>query len=335
MQVFRLTSPVADLPVPAPAAVSTPPQAGGSYAWTDEPPAPARKPSPWRWLYLPGSFVVGLAIEGAGASAGDRLESAVVLLAACFLVAAGFYVWRKATRPAIPATTFILAFLVTGMTLADMEDQREKAAGVLQETASRFAAATDPGEEIPTDVEARIAWASGWALSDLAHHYSRLASDRDVDPREYPEAWLTARYSADAGDYPQVRSYFAAVRDYAARADSSTESVYTASYRARLMEAGYTARQAEAMRHRRDGFQLSGIIADSALVLHDHLVRVDARAHYDAAKNMALFDRTADLRRTSALVDAVSSLLGEQDLQRAGSHAQWQQRRNKAAGRRD
>lgn len=263
----------------------------------------------------------------------------------CFLIAAGFYAWRKATRPAIPATTFILAFLLTGVTLAGMEIEREDAAGVLQETASRFAAAMEPGEKIPEDVEARITWASGWALSDVADHYGKLASDRDLDPREYPEAWLTARYSADAGDYPQVRSYFAALRDYAAKADSSTEAVYTARYRARLMETGYTARQAEvmaasipddaaeAMKARQSVLRLSGTLADSALALHDHLVRVDARAHYDGAKNMALFDRTTDLRRTTALMAAVSGLLDEQDLQRAGIQAQWHARRREASDR--
>jgi hypothetical protein len=266
--------------------------------------------------------------------------SALMLVALCAFVAAAFYIWRKATRPAIPATTFILAFLFTGGVVADRQSQEESETATLQEVAGRFATAAQPDESIPPGVEARIAWASGWALSDVEHHYAKLASERDIDPREFPEAWFTARYAADAGDYPGVRSYFQAYRDYLIVADSSTQAVFTQRYRARLMEAGYTMRQAElmaasiptdaveAMRMRRERFQLSARLADSALAMHAYLVRTDPRAHHDAEKDIARFERNDEHRRVRALMDAITGLQGEEEMLRAAHQAVWQQRRD-------
>ena len=179
----------------------------------------------------------------------------------------------------------------------------------------------------------------------MEHHYGKLASERDIDPREYPEAWFTSRYAADAGEYPQVRSYFAAYRDYMAVADSTTQEVYTARYRARLMEAGYTVQQAElmaasipteaaeAMNSRRKDFQFSARLADSALALHAYLVQTDARAHHDEKTDVARFERNPERRRATALTDAVRGLMVEQDMLRAANHALWQQRRKEATSR--
>lgn len=344
MQAFKIPSPLRDMPVSGPPAAA-PFAPGTGAAWPDEQPAAVRKPSPWRWLYLLASFAVGLTIDDAGTSPGDRVLSALALVAASAFVAAAFYIWRSATRPAIPATTFILAFLITGGVLSDQQSQADTETAALQETAARFATATDPDESIPAGVEARIAWASGLALNDLEQHYGKLASDRDIDPGEYPDVWLTARYSADAGDYPQVRSYFAAYRDYVAVADSTTREVYASRYRAWLMEAGYTVRQAElmaasipaeaaeAMKMRQDDFQRSAQVADSALVLHAYLVRADARAHYDGGKNLARFERNDERRRALTLLGAVTGLLDEQELRQAARYAVWQQRRNDPTSR--
>jgi hypothetical protein len=342
MQAFRIQSPRAN------AAASSPPAAApfasaASYVWPDERPAPVRKPSPWRWLYLPASFAVGLVLDDGGA--GDRVASALALVVGSAFVAAAFYVWRSATRPAIPATTFILAFFITGGVLAGRQSDAAAETAALQETAARFATATPLNESLPAGVEARIAWASGWALSDLEHHYQALASERDIDPDEYPQAWLTARYAADAGDYPQVRRYFVAYRDYMTVADSITQEVYASRYRTRLMEAGYTAQQAalmassipaeaaESMRMRQEDFQRSAQIANSALALHAYLLRTDARAHYDAKADMARFTRNDERRRATALLDAVTGLQTEHELARAARRAVWQQRRNDPTSR--
>jgi hypothetical protein len=345
MHEFKIQRPHAEIPAGAPvhppaAARPSYPGAQAAYGrWPDELPAPEQKPSPWRWLYLPGSFVVGLAIEGSGGRLADRLGSALMVVGICAFVAAAFYIWRKATRPAIPATTFILAFLVTGGVLADQQTQEEEQAEVLQETASRFATATGPGESIPTDVEARIAWASSWALNDVAGHYNQLESDRDIDPHEYPEAWLTPRYLADAGDHSQVRSYFQAYRDYVAKADSTTAEVYTKRYRTRLMETGYNIQQAElmaasipqeaaeAMKARRELFQMSAQLADSALVLHAYLVRTDARAHYDGEKGIARFERNDERRRAISLLNGVERLMGQRETLQGANYALWQRQR--------
>jgi hypothetical protein len=344
MQAFRIPPPLHDPPVSRPPAAA-PIAPGTGYMWLDEPPAPVRKPSPWRWLYLPASFAVGLLIDDGDTGLGDRVLSAVALVLVSALVAAAFYIWRSATRPAIPAATFILAFLFTGAVLTNRQSEADTETAALQETAARFATATKSDAPIPAGVEARIAWASGLALSDLEQHYGKLASDRDIDPREYPEEWLTARYTADAGDYPQVRSYFAAYRDYVTVADSTTQEVYAKGYRTWLMQAGYTLQQAElmaasipkeaaeAMRMRQDDFQLSAEMADSALALHAYLVRADARAHYDGEKNVARFERNDERRRATGLFAAVTGLLGEQELRQAARYAVWQQRRNDPTSR--
>ena len=113
MQAFRISPGVPDMPVSGPpAAAPDVPRTG--RMWPDEQAAPVRAPSPRRWLYLSASFAVGLAIDDPGTSGVDRMLSALGVVAVCAFVAAAFYVWRSATRPAIPATTLILAFLLTG-----------------------------------------------------------------------------------------------------------------------------------------------------------------------------------------------------------------------------
>ncbi|HST58835.1 MAG TPA: hypothetical protein VLK84_09110 [Longimicrobium sp.] len=346
MQEFKIQRPYAEIPSGAPVnpPPSVPTAAQAAYGpWPDELLAPERKPSPWRWLYLPASFLIGLMIEDAGGSLGGRMTSALTLVGICSFVAAAFYIWRKATRAAIPATTFILAFLVTGGVLADQQSQEEKQAEVLHETASRFATATRLDESIPTDVEARIAWASSWAMSDVNDHYDELESERDIDSREYPEAWLAARYFADAGDYAEVRSYFQAYRDYVVEADSTTPAVYNERYRARLIETGYNAQQAvlmassvpreaaDAMKARRELFQVSARLANSALVLHDYLVRTDARAHYHGKTGLTRFEREGERRRANSLLEAVQGLLSERETLQAANYALWQQQRRAAA----
>jgi hypothetical protein len=306
------------------------------YPWPDEAPPAARRPSPWRWLYLPASLAVALVVADPDANVATRIGYALAVLAGSAAVAALFYVWRASTRPAIPGTTFILAFLITGCTLLTKEDSADEETEALRRSADLFTvgsayASTDEGP--PMGVDARWIWASRKAMEDVAMHYHDLASSRDVIPGREPDGWRTAAYVADADEYPEVRRYFTAYRQYLAKADSSTLPVYFDRLHDRLMQAGFSRERARlmaasvqvgaaaAMKARREEFRLAGEVADSALAFHALLVRADSRVHYERAEDAAGFERESERLRAIALNEEIDRLTRRLDALREPARA--------------
>jgi hypothetical protein len=306
--------------VPAAGLVPAPPVI---HQWPDELPPPPRPPSPWRWLYVPGSFVIALAVADPDASIGPRIGYALGTLACTAVVAVLFYIWRASTRPAIPATTFILTFLTTGLILLGKEDDVETQTQALSQSADLFALGgvyATMDEDPPEGVDARWVWASRKALEDVAAWYQERADARGIIPGRAPEGWITAAYIADAGEYPDVRRYFTDYRAYLAEADSSTLPVYFDRLRDRLRQAGFSAADAKpfmatpqvgaaaALQARQEEFRLAAQIADSALAFHALLVRADPRAHYDPEEDKAGFERDAERTRARALDQEIDVL---------------------------
>lgn len=293
------------------------------HLWPDELPPPPRPPSRWRWLYVPGSFVVALAVADPDASVATRVGYALGTLACTALIAALFYIWRASTRPAIPATTFLLTFLATGLILLGKEDEVDVQTQALSQSADLFALGgvyATMDEDPPQGVDARWVWASRKALEDMSAWYQERANARGIIPGRAPEGWITAAYIADAGEYPGVQRYFADYRAYLAEADSSTLPVYFDRLRDRLRQAGFSPQAAKpfmatpqigaaaALRARQEEFRLATQIADSALAFHALLVRADPRAHYDAEEDMAGFERDAERTRAMALNQEIDVL---------------------------
>jgi hypothetical protein len=163
----------------------------------------------------------------------------------------------------------------------------------------------------PESQEAKLLWAMNRALAEIPEHMREVGGRHGIDPDNRPAAWGTSRYLAGATSHPEVERYWRGYRAYLADYREGFAGWLKSRTAAHAREAGVRSGALRAYVEGMDRSDLdvtqleSRAWADStvsaALAYHRFLVSVDARVSYDAERNMAIFDREADLERANSL----------------------------------
>ncbi|HET7461377.1 MAG TPA: hypothetical protein VFJ82_09005 [Longimicrobium sp.] len=271
----------------------------------------------WETILAKGG---GVAEARAG---GEALGYVFGAAMAPFLASALFLAWSRKTRQYIPfmAMAFVFLSLVGGQSTRREEVDRELSRTRGMMTALRDSAdgavEDDPSTGPPESQDAKLVWAMNRALAEVPAHLKEVAGSHDVDPDDLPAAWGTSRYTANAALHPEVERYWTGYQAYLADFRGSylawLKSRVTSHAREAGVRPGMLRAYVAGMNRGGAGFAESEpmVWADStvsaALALHRFLVSVDARVSYDAARDMAMFDREADLERANALNGRVAS----------------------------
>lgn len=305
----------------------------------------------WRWIvYTLLTLVLGWiaaypeyleAVNGnelssiAEARAHGRLLGAGLgMLLGSYLMAAVFLAWSRRTRRFIPGTAFCLALLSflgrTGSMEAAGETEAQFAA--MQRWADSLGTANLAEEDAPpSTTEARMAWVTRMALQDMAEHVRARQEAHGIHADTFPAAWGTAEYLADARAHPEVRAYFTAYRSYLQELDSTEMSVLRDRAEFRMLQSGLRGQVLDAMRasvrastdslsesfRQRSIDELAWV--NTALELHDFLVRVDARVHLDREAGLARFARRSEQNRAVELSERYERLWLALERQRQAS----------------
>lgn len=264
---------------------------------------------------------------GGSHAAAEALGQAIGAAIAPFFLSALFLAWSRSTWRYIPflavAMVFISAVGRAG-TSTSAGSGREEVDRELARTRGMVTAFADggqgdaPASAPPAGQKAKLVWAMNRALAEAPTHMQEVAGRHDVDPDVLPAAWGTARYMADAGSHPEVERYWLAYQAYLADYRESFPEWLHSRVEAHAREAGVRSRLLrsflEGMDRGSAGIEFSQplALADStastALAYHRFLVAVDARVSYDAAQDVATFDREADLERANALQARVTNM---------------------------
>lgn len=216
----------------------------------------------------------------------------------------------RASRPVI----VLVALLSVGISACGSDAEVDEEVGLLRDAANALldsSAATMParsGEQPPSDRNAKMVWIARQIVTETPLYSREVGARHGIDPDRLPEAWGTSRYMADAGKHPEVGKYWEA---YVAYMDEIRRS-YPGWCEARIHALGRQARLSGRLRdqmiqgmrqslERQDQFAPAATTAAAALDFHRFLVRVDDRVHYDADRDMAMFDEDADLEEANRL----------------------------------
>jgi hypothetical protein len=284
---------------------------------------PPRRRSRRKWLYVAGTFFLGMLTAEPQASSlaerrGEVVGEGIATLLICLAVASVFYALRRSSEPRIARGAFITALVMLLLDQAGKTRETEEQFAALQRLADSTRGPVDDADAPPRDTDARMLWATRKALEDLLAHQDALARSHGIDLDEAPDGWLSAAYLADARNYPEVRPYLTRYQTYVRDADSTLIPVYMRQIRARLEQSGLAARQIEgvmrgAARAAERGaarlvFASELELTEQALELDAYLVRVDSRVHLDEQSETAMFDREAERLHVNQLLDRIERL---------------------------
>lgn len=285
--------------------------------------APRSRRSRGRWLYVAGTFFLGMLTAEPQASSlaesrGEMVGAGIANLLICLAVASVFYALRRSSEPRIARGAFIIALPMFLLDQAGKTRETEEQFAALQRLADSTMGPVDGADAPPRDTEARMLWATRKALQDLLAHQDALARSHGIEFDKAPDGWLSAAYLADARNYPEVGPYLTRFQAYVRDADSTLVPVYTRQMRARLEQSGLAARQIEGVMRgvgkaaergaERQAFASMLELSERALELDAYLVRVDSRVHLDEQAETALFDQEAERLRVNQLIDHIERL---------------------------
>ena len=284
---------------------------------------PPRRRSRRKWLYVAGTFFLGMLTAEPQASSlaerrGEMVGAGIANLLICLAVASVFYALRRSSEPRIARGAFIIALPLFLSDLAGKTRETEEQFAALQRLADSTLSPVDDGDEPPGNTDARMLWAARKALEDLMAHQDALARSHGIELDKTPDGWLSAAYLADARKYPEVGPYLTRYQAYVRDADSTLVPVYTRQMRARLEQSGLAAPQIEGVMRgvgkaaeqgaARQAFVSELELAEQALELDAYLVRVDSRVHLDEQAETALFDRESERLQVNQLLDRIDRL---------------------------
>lgn len=310
-------------------------QPGHSYTPPGNPVSPAMRVGQVLAVLfcVAGGFLAADWGAGSGGShaAAEALGKAIGASIAPFLLSALFLAWSRSTRRYIPflAAAFVMLSAAgrvgTGTSMGSGSG-REEVDRELARTRGMVTAFADSGGGVgdapasapPAGQKAKLVWAMNRALAEAPSHMREVAGRHRVDPDVLPAAWGTSRYMADAGSHPEVGRYWLAYQAYLADFRESFPGWLHSRVEAHGREAGVRSRLLRSFLEGMDRgsaaiefsqpLALADSTATAALAYHRFLVSVDARASYDAAQDVAVFDREADLQRADALQARVTNM---------------------------
>jgi hypothetical protein len=249
-------------------------------------------------------------------ASGEALGYPIGLAAVPLVLSTLFLVWSGRTRRYIPFVALGLAFVSTA---GRVSTNREEVDRELSRTRGLMSALADSaGRGVgdrsssapPSSPDAKLLWATNRALAEAPAHLREVADQHGVDPDNLPAAWGTSRYMANATSHPEVERYWQGYRDYLAVFQEGFPGWLQSRVAAHAREAGVPSGTLrgylEGMSRGAESAQLEPLTwadstASAALAYHRFLVSVDARVSYDAAQDMAMFGRDADLERANEL----------------------------------
>jgi hypothetical protein len=179
--------------------------------------------------------------------------------------------------------------------------------------------ATAPADSLPVDYVARLLWVDQTSLADFSDSSRALATRIGVNIDRLPDGWGSARYFANASSRPDIGKYWSDYDRYLSEIQLRYPTLMREIVDRRLDIAGVEGSEREEYRqafiagsqkNEKDVFKAVGDLVRAAIRLHAFLVSTDDRISYDAASDLARFDRQAELRRFNQLTD---------DLKAAGS----------------
>jgi hypothetical protein len=245
------------------------------------------------------------------------------------LFSALFLGWSRRSRPFIPLLAVVFAFFSTlfavvksGVRQVEVREQRTLLGDYAAAVADSAAPAAFGPEAIPASAEARKVWVHRRLLFDLLQSKNEVAARHGVTLGEPPAPWMTPAYMANASAHPQVERYWKGVAAFTAEWKAMHVDWYIGRTRAVGREAGLSGPEIEAMvadvrrasSQTQEELANQEALASAALDLHRYLVSVDRRVEYDVRRDMALFNRDAELghaRRLRRHVDAAAMRMEE------------------------
>lgn len=278
----------------------------------------------WNWLgSRPGQVAcfamavwVGSLVDVAP-SPSERLAFGIGTTLAATAVAVLLLGWWSGSRAYVP----LGALFITGVLAVQTLNQRSANQRSVQSDVSAVRSLiSSPETYIPSELPevrppregAQMARATRLMMGELVVYVRTTAAAHGIDPDVEPEGWLSPRYLADAGKHPEVPRYFRASERYLAELEIGLEPWFQDVYPKSLRRAGLSEERVRAamplaergfrrgMADSRQAIELNRELARAALELHEYLVSVDARVVYDAADDLARFER--DLERHRAIL---------------------------------
>jgi hypothetical protein len=333
-------------PAPHPAAAMPYPPRQWPPAAHYPPPyaAPERRPGP---LLRAGQVLALLICLGSGFLVAQGEDSAELLGSAIgggiapLLLASLFLAWSRRTRPYIPFLALAFITLSAGGRAGTAREEVDRELARTRGMVNAFTDSAGPGaldgsaSAPPESQRARLVWAMNQALAEVPEYKREVAARHGMDPDVPPAAWANARYMASATSHPEVGRYWQGYQAYLAEFKSGFAGWLTT-------RAGDHARRAgvrpgvlrgylEGMNQgvgmaRSEPLAWADSTAAAALAYHRFLVSVDARISYDPARDLAMFERNADLERATALEARVKRAADALDrAQRAAMRRSMQQ----------
>lgn len=305
---------------------------------TDPPPpepdaTPARGPGVLGRRPAQVAFTIAVVALAIWRTPGQGLAYSFGGVLGVFLLPALAMAWSRRARPYIPFAALLVSLVSIFGELgdrsrtraaieSDVAGLRSLAEVVFDTTAldlARLPPVRDASALIGATLEERAVWVARAWNQNLVVHADSLRREFGV-AEVLDEDWLSSRYLADAGSYPEVEEWCTASLSFVEHYRGTVISYLRAS----LDDLAVQARLGDAVREAMwRGGRVSleeeilgsdGVmgVSERFLVavcdLHRLLVEADPRAHYDEAEDLARFGDDTELDRAQALLNRVETL---------------------------
>lgn len=177
----------------------------------------------------------------------------------------------------------------------------------MQDTSFNAPPPESAGRPAPTSARAKRMWVVGRMLVDRAVREREVMRRHGLTDDAPPSVWGTPRYWANAGAYPEVRTYLEGHVAAVAEIEKTSAAWMEARTAALARESGMPAREIRDLFPPDFAGTASGEarLASTRLEVHRELLRLDPRVHH-AGGNQLSYEREEDFHRVEGLMAKVN-----------------------------
>ena len=173
----------------------------------------------------------------------------------------------------------------------------------MRDTSANAPVPDSAGRPVPTSDRAKRMWVVSRMLVDRAVWEREVMQRHGAGGYSPPAAWSTPRYWANAGAYPEVRTYLEGRVAAIAEIEKTSAAWVEARTAALARESGMSAREVRDLFPPDFGAAAldEARLAKARLEIHRDLVRMDPQVHHGGG-NQLRYDREDDYHRVDALL---------------------------------